>query len=81
MHKTICSTNVLSFLYLCRWPYAGTAKTLVELGSKHINKNVGEVHVDRKNKLVTTCAFMCNAPLHEIYDGLGVMVTEVLKLA
>lgn len=53
----------------------------MELGSVHINKNVGEVHVDKKNKLVTTCAFMCNAPLHEVFDGLGAMVTEVLKLA
>ncbi|KAK3535464.1 hypothetical protein QTP70_016882 [Hemibagrus guttatus] len=64
-----------------KWPYAGTAKTLVELGSKHVNRNVGEVHVDKKNKLVTTSAFMCNAPLHEVFDGLEVMVTEVLKLA
>ncbi|KAM9470834.1 glutamine amidotransferase-like class 1 domain-containing protein 3, mitochondrial [Clarias gariepinus] len=64
-----------------KWPYADTAKTMVEMGSKHVNKNVGEVHVDKKNKLVTSCAFMCNAPLHEVYDGLGVMVTEVLKLA
>ncbi|KAI4886946.1 hypothetical protein NFI96_030458 [Prochilodus magdalenae] len=63
-----------------KWPYAGVAKTMVELGSKHVNKNVGEVHVDKKNKLVTTSAFMCNAPVHEIFDGLGVMVTEVLKL-
>lgn len=51
------------------------------MGSKHVNKSVGEVHVDKKNKLVTTCAFMCSAPLHEVFDGLGVMVTEVLKLA
>lgn len=52
-----------------------------EMGCKHKNKNVGEVHVDSKNKLVTTSAFMCNAPIHEIFDGLGVMIKEVLKLA
>ncbi|XP_051505428.1 glutamine amidotransferase-like class 1 domain-containing protein 3, mitochondrial [Myxocyprinus asiaticus] len=63
------------------WPYAQVAKSIVELGCKHLNKNVGEVHVDKKNKLVTTSAFMCNAPIHEIFDGLGVMVKEVLKLA
>lgn len=54
---------------------------MTELGCRHMNKNVGEVHVDKKNKLVTTSAFMCNAPIHEIFDGLGVMVSEVLKLA
>jgi enhancing lycopene biosynthesis protein 2 len=64
-----------------RWPYAQTATTMTELGCKHVNKNVGEVHVDVKNKLVTTSAFMCNAPIHEVFDGVGVMVTELLKLA
>lgn len=63
------------------WPFAQTAGVMKEMGCKHINKNVGEVHIDAKNKLVTTSAFMCNAPIHEIYDGVGVMVTEVLKLA
>ncbi|KAG9271894.1 hypothetical protein AMEX_G12830 [Astyanax mexicanus] len=64
-----------------KWPNAAVAKSMEELGCKHVNKNVEEVHVDKKNKLVTTSAFMCNAQLHEIHDGLGVMVTEVLKLA
>ncbi|XP_030622244.1 glutamine amidotransferase-like class 1 domain-containing protein 3A, mitochondrial [Chanos chanos] len=64
-----------------KWPYAQVAKTMGEMGCKHVNRNVGEVHVDKKNKLVTTSAFMCNAPVHEIFDGVGVMVTEVLKLA
>nr|XP_055034507.1 glutamine amidotransferase-like class 1 domain-containing protein 3, mitochondrial [Misgurnus anguillicaudatus] len=63
------------------WPHAQVAKSMVELGCKHLNKNVDEVHVDRKNKLVTTSAFMCNAAIHEVFDGLGVMVSEVLKLA
>lgn len=57
------------------------AKAMADLGCKHLNKNVGEVHVDSKNKLVTTSAFMCNTAIHEIFDGVGVMVKEVLKLA
>ncbi|XP_051878132.1 LOW QUALITY PROTEIN: glutamine amidotransferase-like class 1 domain-containing protein 3, mitochondrial [Pristis pectinata] len=63
-----------------KWPYAKTAQALKDLGCQHINKHVNEIHVDKKNKLVTTCAFMCNAPIHEIYDGIGEMVKEVLKL-
>lgn len=69
------------FLFSYRWPYAKTAETVKELGCKHINKHVTEVHVDVKNKLVTTSAFMCNAPIHEIYDGIGKMVKEVIRLA
>ncbi|XP_060105409.1 glutamine amidotransferase-like class 1 domain-containing protein 3, mitochondrial [Heteronotia binoei] len=64
-----------------KWPNASTAEALKELGCKHVNKNVNEVHVDMKHKLVTTSAFMCNAPIHTIYDGIGKMVREVLKLA
>ncbi|XP_061454702.1 glutamine amidotransferase-like class 1 domain-containing protein 3, mitochondrial [Rhineura floridana] len=70
-HDTECQT----------WPYAKTAEALEDLGCTHVNKEVSEVHVDVKNKLVTTSAFMCNAPVHEIYDGIGKMVREVLKLA
>ncbi|XP_018592693.1 glutamine amidotransferase-like class 1 domain-containing protein 3A, mitochondrial [Scleropages formosus] len=64
-----------------KYPYAQTACAVKELGCKHVNKNVGEVHIDAKNKLVTCSAFMCNAPLHEIFDEVGIMVGEVLKLA
>ncbi|XP_029937523.1 glutamine amidotransferase-like class 1 domain-containing protein 3A, mitochondrial [Myripristis murdjan] len=60
---------------------AGTAEAITQLGCKHVNKSVSESHVDEKNKVVTTCAFMCNAPLHEIFDGIGAMVQDVLKLA
>ncbi|XP_047441422.1 glutamine amidotransferase-like class 1 domain-containing protein 3, mitochondrial [Mugil cephalus] len=36
-----------------------TAGVMKEMGCKHVNKEVGEAHVDVKNKLVPTCAFMC----------------------
>ncbi|KAM3861751.1 glutamine amidotransferase-like class 1 domain-containing protein 3, mitochondrial [Diretmus argenteus] len=58
-----------------------TAEAITQLGCKHASKSVSESHVDEKNKLVTTCAFMCNAPLHEVFDGIGAMVLDVLKLA
>lgn len=60
---------------------SGTAEAITQLGCRHVGKNVNETHVDQKNKLVTTGAFMCNAPLHEIFDGIGEMVKDVLKLA
>ncbi|XP_033863993.2 glutamine amidotransferase-like class 1 domain-containing protein 3, mitochondrial [Acipenser ruthenus] len=64
-----------------RFPDAETAGAIQELGCKHVCKKVNETHVDENNKIVTTCAFMCKAPLHEIFDGVGEMVQDVLKLA
>ncbi|NXC35284.1 GAL3A protein, partial [Campylorhamphus procurvoides] len=64
-----------------KWPYAQTAESLRELGCKHVNRPVTEIHVDPRHRLVTTSAFMCNAPIHEIYDGIGKMVQEVVRLA
>ncbi|XP_061139192.1 glutamine amidotransferase-like class 1 domain-containing protein 3, mitochondrial [Syngnathus typhle] len=63
------------------WPYAQTAGVLKEMGCKHVNTGVQQVHVDLKHKLITAPAFMSNAPIHEIFDGIGVMVEETLKLA
>uniref|UniRef100_A0A8C5QDT9 Glutamine amidotransferase class 1 domain containing 3 n=1 Tax=Leptobrachium leishanense TaxID=445787 RepID=A0A8C5QDT9_9ANUR len=63
-----------------KWPYAGTSKSIAALGGKHCAKDVHEVHVDEQHRVVTTPAFMCNAPLHVIHDGIGSMVSGVLKL-
>ncbi|XP_060786547.1 glutamine amidotransferase-like class 1 domain-containing protein 3, mitochondrial [Neoarius graeffei] len=43
-----------------------TAEAITQLSCKHICKNVNEAYVDEKNKIVTTCVFMCMAPHHEI---------------
>ncbi|XP_051937663.1 glutamine amidotransferase-like class 1 domain-containing protein 3, mitochondrial [Hippocampus zosterae] len=58
-----------------------TAAAINQLGCKHMSTGVSQSHVDHKNKLVTTCAFMCDAPIHEVFDGIGSMVQGVLKLA
>ncbi|CAG5118651.1 unnamed protein product [Candidula unifasciata] len=63
-----------------RWPNAGTASAIEALGAKHVRKDVKEIHTDTQNKIVTTPAFMCEAPLHEIFDGIGAMVSKVLGL-
>ncbi|KAM8820229.1 glutamine amidotransferase-like class 1 domain-containing protein 3, mitochondrial [Eudromia elegans] len=63
-----------------KWPYAGTAGAIKEMGGKHCVKEVTEAHVDAKNKVVTTPAFMCETELHDIFDGIGAMVKNVLKL-
>ncbi|NXQ63251.1 GAL3A protein, partial [Anthoscopus minutus] len=70
-----------------KWPYAGTAGAIKELGAKHSSASAlfsltpfYEAHVDTKNKVVTTPAFMCETALHHIFDGIGAMVKNVLKL-
>lgn len=63
-----------------KWPYAGTVQAIKSFGGKHCVKDVNEVHVDKKNKVVTTPAFMCDTKLHHIFDGIGAMVQNVLKL-
>ncbi|XP_062982632.1 glutamine amidotransferase-like class 1 domain-containing protein 3, mitochondrial [Elgaria multicarinata webbii] len=63
-----------------KWPYAGTAEAIKALGGKHHIREVTEAHVDTKHKVVTTPAFMCETELHHIFDGIGAMVKNVLKL-
>ena len=43
-------------------------------------KSVSEVCKDEKNKIVTTPAYMYEGKFHEIQDGVGNMITELLKL-
>ncbi|XP_063434757.1 glutamine amidotransferase-like class 1 domain-containing protein 3, mitochondrial [Mytilus trossulus] len=62
-----------------KWPYAGTAAAITTMGASHQKKDVSDVHVDQKNKIITTPAYMCETALHEIFDGIGKMVTGVLK--
>ncbi|XP_076975249.1 glutamine amidotransferase-like class 1 domain-containing protein 3, mitochondrial [Tamandua tetradactyla] len=64
-----------------KWPYAGTADTIRALGAKHCAREVTEAHVDQKNRVVTTPAFMCETALHHIHDGIGAMVRKVLELS
>ncbi|KAI0207284.1 Glutamine amidotransferase-like class 1 domain-containing protein 3A, mitochondrial [Lamellibrachia satsuma] len=63
-----------------RWPHASTVSTIKQMGAKHVKTEVTDIHVDRKNKLITTAAFMCEAPLYEIYEGLGAMVEKIVML-
>lgn len=75
-----CSHSQTWFSF--RYPdTSDTAAAINQLGCKHVSTSVAQSHVDQKNKLVTTSAFMCDAPIHEIFDGIGSMVQSVLKLA
>jgi len=65
-----------------KWPYAGATGAAKALGATHVAKDTADAaHVDAKNKVVTAPAYMCETAVHEIFDGIGKMVGEVLKLA
>ncbi|XP_072369133.1 putative glutamine amidotransferase-like class 1 domain-containing protein 3B, mitochondrial [Scyliorhinus torazame] len=63
-----------------KWPYAGTAAAIIAMGGKHAVGEVDCAHVDSENNVVSTPAFMCETELHHIFDGIGAMVQQVLKL-
>jgi len=62
------------------WPYQGSIEAAKSFGANVELKNVDEVCVDSKNKIVTSPAFMYNGKFHEIQNGVGKMVDELVKL-
>ena len=59
----------------------GTASALAAMGATHANRNADECLIDATNKVVTAPAYMLDAPLHQIAQGIESAVTEVLRLA
>ncbi len=58
----------------------GTAGAIEKMGSKNVAKAVNRAHVDESNKLVTAPAYMYDAAIHKVFDGIGEMVRGVLGL-
>ncbi len=51
-----------------------------KLGHKHVVTPVTACHVDEDNAVITTAAYMYdNAILHELFQGVGELVREVVK--
>jgi enhancing lycopene biosynthesis protein 2 len=61
---------------------ADTAKAIEAMGSSHVERPVTEAHTDEANRIVTAPAYMYgDAPVHEVYEGIGRMVERTLELA
>lgn len=58
-----------------------TAAAIGKMGSTNIGKAVTESYTDAANRLVTTPAYMCDAKPHEVFEGIGKMVEQVIGLA
>lgn len=57
-----------------------TASAIETMGSRNVSKEVTETNVDSANFLVTTPAYMYNAPVHEVFEGIGQMVDRTLAM-
>jgi len=59
---------------------SGTASEIEKTGAKHKECQVHEFVVDRKNKIVSTPAYMLATRISEVADGIDNCVREVVKL-
>lgn len=57
-----------------------TSKGIEELGAKHVVRDVKEVLVDETNRIVSTPAYMYDAPIAHVAEGIDKCVAALLKL-
>ena len=60
---------------------AGTASEIEKCGALHQDCTVTEFVVDKKNKLVSTPAYMLATRISEVHEGIGKCVREVVALS
>ena len=59
-----------------------TAAEIEKTGATHTNKEVHEICIDEKNKVVTTAAYMYDdAKLDKVYQGIHSCIKELSKMA
>lgn len=59
----------------------GTAAALEKMGAQHRNCDVREFHVDEKNKIVSTPAYMLDARVGEVAEGIEKLVKKVIEMS
>ena len=59
---------------------SGTAAEIEKTGARHQECPVHEIVVDRKNKIVSTSAYMLATRISEVADGIDTCVKEVVSL-
>lgn len=58
----------------------GTAETLERMGARHFSHEVDEIHVDARNHIVTTPAYMLGPGPAAVYKGISRLVERVLQM-
>jgi enhancing lycopene biosynthesis protein 2 len=60
---------------------AGTASAIELMGGSHINCPVTGIHIDEKNNVVTTPAYMLGPDISHVAKGIELLVSTVLERA
>lgn len=58
-----------------------TAEAIEKMGGKHVGSPVENAVIDRKNKIVTTPAYMLGPTISKVALGIEKLINEVLKMA
>ncbi len=58
----------------------GTASAIDTMGGQHKNCTVDMIHVDQKNRLVTTPAYMLGPGIRDVAVGIEKLVTQVIAM-
>lgn len=57
-----------------------TAAAIETMGGRHISRQVNQIHLDRRNKIVTTPAYMLGPGIKDVAEGIEKLVRQVLAL-
>lgn len=59
----------------------GTIETIERMGGVHAACKVDQIHIDTKNKLITTPAYMLGPGIKDVAKGIEKLVAEVIRQA
>ncbi|MFH1843738.1 MAG: isoprenoid biosynthesis glyoxalase ElbB [bacterium] len=59
---------------------AATAAAINAMGGVHVDRQVMEIAIDAENKIVTTPAYMLTERISEVFDGIEILVKQVLTM-
>ncbi len=57
------------------------ASAIKKIGGNHIEKPVSEIHIDESNNVITAPAYMYDARISEVAEGIKLLVCEVVSRA
>lgn len=58
-----------------------TAEDISKIGAKHIEVDVNQIVIDKKNKIVSTPCYMEQANIYEVGQGIEKLVEKVIELS
>jgi enhancing lycopene biosynthesis protein 2 len=59
---------------------AGTAAAIESMGGRHMNCTVDQIHVDEKNRIVTTPAYMLGPGILDVAAGIEKLVEQIVAM-